>query len=88
MEYQIIRTRKDGPDHDRRIDAVQLAEGRILDLDTAIHWVEQLGHQFWTNDGVRSVWVYARQNGLLGRKYLTTYADDYPYNNLLQLPDC
>lgn len=89
MDFQIIRTRKDGPDQDRRIDAIQLADGRILDLNTAISWIEQFGHRFWTIHGLSSVWVFLRQRGgILSVKYLTTEADGYPYNNLLQLPDC
>lgn len=88
MDYQIIRTRKDGPDHDRRIDAVQLADGRILLLDEAIRWIDTLGHRFWCHDGVNSVLVDVRQRGLLGAKYLTTEADGYPRNNLLHLANC
>ncbi|MFC4255359.1 DUF3892 domain-containing protein [Altererythrobacter xixiisoli] len=83
-DHQITRTRKDGPDADRRIDACEVG-GHIYGTDDIISFIENRTHTFFTNYGRRAdVYVRVRNN----RKYLTTSADGYGQNNLLLLPDC
>lgn len=83
-DYQITRTRKDGPDADRRIDAAEVG-GQVYPVDTVISWIES-GHRFYVIVNGKTVWVYVRTRN--SRKYITTSADGYAANNLLQLPDC
>ncbi len=83
--YQITRTRKDGPDADRRIDAVEFAS-QVYWTDSVINWIESGEHSFYTSYAGRIADVYVRLRN--GRKYLTTSADGYGQNNLLLLPDC
>ena len=87
-DYQIIKTRKDGPDADRRIDAVMLADGSIYEVDRIIAAIKA-GDRFWTHvyPGP-SVWVYIQRHRITQREYLTTSPDGLGVNNLLNLPDC
>lgn len=82
--YQITRTRKDGPDADRRIDAVEV-ENQMYSTDQIITWIENGAHSFYTMYFDRYATVYVRKQG--ATKYLTTSADGYGQNNLLLLPD-
>lgn len=87
-EYQIIKTRKDGPDPDRRIDAVMLADGSIYNVDRIIEFIKA-GHTFCVHIYPRPpVQVYIQRHRITQREYLTTSPDGLGVNNLLNLPDC
>jgi hypothetical protein len=86
-QYYITHTRKDGADYDRRIDAVMVAGG-IYAIDTVIDWINTHTHRFFVNVWGRAVEVVTRVHPTSRRWYLTTEADGYPPNNLLNLPDC
>ena len=85
--FRITATRKDGPDYDRRIDAVQLEFSQVWGIDQVIQWIDSGVHRFYTSIGGIVAEVYVRRRGL-GAKYLTTSPDGYQRNNLLILPDC
>lgn len=87
-DYLVIRHRPDGRDLDRRIDALQLSGGTIHSIDDFIAWIESGLHRFFVSVRGRQVKIVVRQHGLMGRKYLTTDADNFPPNNLLSLPVC
>ena len=87
-DFKIVRTRKDGADVDRRIDAVMLANGSIYDVDRIIAAIKA-GDRFWTFVAPGpSAWVYVQRHWLTKREYITTSADGLGINNLLKLPDC
>lgn len=85
--YQIVATRKDGPDPDHRIDAMQLADGRIFAIDRLITaW--NAGDRFFTLVyGLRAT-VYCLTHPRTRRPYFTTSPDGRLPNNLLSLPNC
>lgn len=85
--YQITRSRKDGPDNDRRIDALEI-NGSVYNIDQVIVWIESGQYRFYTIVWGQTAYVYVHQRGLYGRKYLTTSPDGFGPNNLLKLPDC
>jgi len=84
---QIVATRKDGTDFDRRIDAFQVAGGQVYTIDRLLlAW--DAGDRFFTFVyGVRAT-VYCLKNYLSGRRYFTTSPDGFGPNNLLSLPNC
>jgi len=85
--FQITATRKDGADADRRIDALQLADGRIFPIDRIIAAI-RAGDRFWTFVyGVR-VGIRIDQHPVTRRDFLRTEGDGFPPNNLLRLPNC
>ncbi len=84
-DCQITRTRKDGPDVDRRIDGCEVA-GTVYWTDQIISWIENRTNTFFTNYAGRRAEVYVRVRN--NRKFLTTSPDGYGQNNLLLLPDC
>lgn len=86
-DLQITRTRKDGADADRRIDAVQIFL-TIYPIDTVIQWINTRLHSCYVVAQGRRVEVITRQHPASRRWYLTTEADGFPPNNLLSLPDC
>lgn len=82
--YQITATRKDGPDPDYRIDAFKV-NGHWYTIQQMIGFIEA-GNTFYVSWAGRIVSVFKRLHGRTWRPYLTTEADGYPYNNLLNLP--
>ena len=85
-EFVVVATRKDGPDHDRRIDALKLNNGLIYSEDQIIRAYD-LGDRFTTKvTGFPVVEVVPAHRGL-GR-YLKTQPDNLLGNNLLHLPNC
>jgi hypothetical protein len=86
-DFQIVATRKDGPDFDRRIDAFQLAGGEIYSIAEMIAFIRD-GHTFWTMVGISRAEVHLVQQTLLHRQHLTTSPDGRRQNNLLLMPDC
>lgn len=86
--FQIVATRKDGPDYDRRIDAIQLADGRIFPLDSIIS-AHDAGDRFWTitGNGLRAD-AFPMTHPVTRRRYMTTSRDGITPNNLLHLPNC
>lgn len=87
MDCQITASRKDGLDLDRRLDGFTV-NGKYETIDQVIAWIESGAHRFFVSVFGRNVLVIVAQRGLLGRKFLTTQADGFPPNNLLNLPDC
>jgi len=85
-DYQITCTKKDGPDSDRRIDALGGPQFPTTPIDQVIRLIEARTHRFWTVASGKSVWIEVKERN--GRKYLTTEGDSYPPNNLLKLKDC
>lgn len=85
-DYQITHTRQDGADADRRIDGF-LINGHYYPIEQVIQWMNVQGHRFWTSVRGVSAWVKARQHAN-GRWYLTTAADGFWPNNLLDLDPC
>ena len=84
--FVVTATRKDGPDHDRRIDALQLNNGRVYTED-AIIAAYDAGDRFITQvAGFPKVDVVPRLRNLT--RFLTTTPDNRLGNNLLHLPDC
>lgn len=85
--HWITHTRPDGRDPDRRIDGLMVG-GTVYSIDTIIAWIERNLHQFYVKVAGRQTLVVVRQHGPFGRKYLTTMGDNFPPNNLLNLPRC
>jgi len=85
-DYQITCTKKDGPDSDRRIDALAGPQFAQAPIDRVIGLIEAGKDRFWTVANGKSVWIEVKER--VGGKYLTTQGDNYPPNNLLKLPDC
>ncbi|MGE5564174.1 MAG: DUF3892 domain-containing protein [Bacillota bacterium] len=85
--YQVTCHTPDNLDLDRRIQGL----GGLLwwfSIDQIIAMIE-LGHDsFWVSVSGYRVDVVVRQHGIFGKKYLTTTADGFPPNNLLNLPLC
>ena len=84
--YSITHSRKDGFDLDRRLDGFQI-NGQYYDIDVVIGWILSGAHSFYVFIFGREVAVVVRQHQN-GRWYLTTEADTFPPNNLLNLPNC
>jgi hypothetical protein len=87
-DYQITCTTKDGPDNDRRIDALGGPKFPTTAIDKVIALIEAKTHRFWTTADGKSVWIEVQTRKATGAKFLTTEGDGYPPNNLLKLPDC
>jgi hypothetical protein len=89
-DYQITCITPDQSDPDRRIDAVGGPAFGTIPLDTAIRWIRELGHRFWTVDPVSgvSVWVHYVPATVWARHHLTTSPDGIQPNNLLRLRPC
>jgi hypothetical protein len=85
-DCQITCTTKDGPDSDRRIDALGGPQFPKAPIDKVIALIEAGKDRFWTVADGKSVWIEKKERN--GAKYLTTQGDGYPPNNLLKLPDC
>ncbi|MBL4641193.1 MAG: DUF3892 domain-containing protein [Verrucomicrobiales bacterium] len=83
--YDITATRKDGPDPDYRIDAFKV-NGHWYTIDQMLVFIDN-GHRFFVSVWNRPVQVIAKQHPRSGRRYLTTEADGFPPNNLLNLSD-
>lgn len=86
-DYEITCISRDGPDPDRRIDAVGFA-GNIYPIDQVIGFIQRREHRFWVRSTPDSVWVGVRQHPTSGRYYLATEPDGKPLNNLASLPEC
>ncbi len=90
-DYRIDCTTKDGPDPDYRIDGfggVNADATRwYLSLDDLLAWIDR-GHTFWVMVAGKRVNVIAMRHPRSGRRYVTTEADGFPPNNLLNLPNC
>ena len=84
--YQVTCTKKDGPDTDRRFDALG-GPTWTGTQDQVLGWIDQ-GHKFWTSVNGKSVWVTTDVHPVSRRRYCKTEGDNYPLNNLLKLPDC
>ncbi|PKB13299.1 uncharacterized protein DUF3892 [Novosphingobium kunmingense] len=84
--YLVTHSRKDGPDADRRIDAIGF-DGYVYPLNTVINWIESGVHSFFVLVLGQRVTVLVRKT-VFGHKYLTTSPDGFKPNNLLYLPDC
>lgn len=87
-DYQVTCTKKDGPDNDRRIDALAGPQFNQAPIDHVIKWIESGGHRFWTVASGKSVWIEVQEHPKTMRKFLTTQGNGYPPNNLLNLQDC
>ena len=85
--FWITNTRQDGIDADRRVDAV-MVNNQVYPIDQIINWIETGVHTFWVKVKDRQVPVFVRQHLFGHRKYLTTQADSFSPNNLLNLPPC
>lgn len=83
--YYISATRKDGPDPDYRIDAFKV-NGLWYSIEQMLDFIRQ-GHIFFVSVWNQSVRVIAKQHPRSRRWYLTTEADGFPPNNLLNLPN-
>ena len=83
--YDITATRKDGPDPDYRIDAFKV-DGSWYTINQMLNFIDN-GNLFFVNVWGRPVRVVDKQHPRSGRRYLTTAADGFPPNNLLNLPD-
>lgn len=85
--HQVTCTIKDGPDNDRRIDAIG-GFGWKLGQDQAIAAIERGEYTFYTIFNGAYADVLVRQHPTTWRKYLTTSPDGIRPNNLLWLPNC
>ena len=90
--FQIIRTKKDGPDADYRIDAFESVDAttgqRYRDtIDSLLKSIDGGNINFVMVQG-RRVRVIPKVHPRSGRRYVTTEGDGFPPNNLLNLPDC
>ncbi|WP_300397941.1 DUF3892 domain-containing protein [uncultured Sphingobium sp.] len=85
-DYQVTCIIPDGTDTDRRIDSLGGPAFKTAPIDDVIRWIEG-GHTFWVSVQGRRVNVKIGKHAS-GRKYLTTDADSFPPNNLLNLPRC
>lgn len=85
--YQVTCHTPDNLDLDRRIQGLG-GYGWWFGIDEIIGMIESYQHNFWVSVNGRRVDVIVRQHGIFGKKYLTTTADGFPPNNLLNLPPC
>lgn len=85
--YQVTCHTPDNADLDRRLQGLG-GPNWWYTIDNIIRFIEQRQHTFWVVSiyGQR-VDVVVRQHPN-GRKYLTTTADGFPPNNLLNLRHC
>ena len=84
--YQVTCHTPDNADLDRRLQG--LGGPNWWDtIDNIIRFIESRQHDFWVMVRGQRVEVIVRQH-TNGRKYLTTTADGFPPNNLLNLPNC
>ncbi|RIX32265.1 DUF3892 domain-containing protein [Sphingomonas edaphi] len=74
----------DNLDLDRRIQGLG-GDWGWKPIDRIIQMIEG-GDLFWVSVGGRGVAIIVKSRN--GRKYLTTFGDDHPPNNLLSLPKC
>lgn len=90
-DYRIDCTTKDGPDPDYRLDGFggANADGTrwYMKLDLLLKWIDA-GHTFYVMVNGRRVEVIPMVHPRTQARYVTTVADSYPPNNLLNLPDC
>lgn len=89
--YQIVRTKKDGPDPDFRIDAfrsfdVATRQEYTDTIDSLLRSLDSGNVNFVMVQG-RRVLVIPKVHPRSGRRYVTTEGDGFPPNNLLNLPD-
>jgi membrane-bound lytic murein transglycosylase MltF len=90
--YQIVRTKKDGPDPDYRIDAfesvdVATDQAYRVTIDSLLRSIDA-GNVNFVMVHARRVSVIPKVHPRSGRRYVTTEGDGYPPNNLLNLPNC
>lgn len=86
MDYQVTCIRRDGRDQDRRID--RLGGPQFNDTIDAVIAAIRQGHTFWTSVNGYRAEVVIKTHPQSWRPYLATAADNYPHNNLLNLPEC
>lgn len=85
-DYQVSCIIPDGSDADRRIDSLGGPTFKTAPIDDVISWIKN-GHTFWVEVQGRRVNVIIGQHAS-GKQYLTTVADGFPPNNLLNLRHC
>ena len=85
--FQVTCHTPDNLDADRRIQGLGGPWG-WYDIDTIIAMIESQLHNFWVTVYGVPTDVVVRQHGIFGKKYLTTVADGFPPNNLLNLRVC
>ena len=78
---------RDSLDTDQRIDAVG-GVGFYHLIDDAIHNIQNNIHTYYTLVNGQVAILVVRQHPVSGRLFLQTIADNYPHNNLLNLPEC
>lgn len=90
-DYRIDCSTKDGPDPDYRLDGFGGLNPNgtrwYLAIDDLIRWIDA-GHTFWAMVNGRRTEVITAVHPRTQRRYVTTLADSYPPNNLLNLPNC
>jgi hypothetical protein len=85
--YEVLCHTPDNMDLDRRIQGLGGGFG-WFGIDDIISRIDRGTDNFWVSVYGQRVDVIVRQHGLMGEKYLTTTADGFPPNNLLNLPIC
>jgi hypothetical protein len=86
-DFEITCITRDGPDSDRRIDAVGFA-GSVYPIDQVIGYIQRGEHRSWVRSRPESVWVGVRQHPTSRRYFLATEPDGQPLNNLASLSEC
>ncbi len=91
-DYRITCSTKDGPDPDYRIDGLggpdPKGSGRWYGTIDQVLQSMDAGHTFWVMVDGKRVAAIPMKHPRSGRRYVTTEADGFPPNNLLNLPDC
>ena len=85
VAYVVVATRKDGPDYDRRIDALKINNGYIYSQDQIISAYDSGARFIAQVPGYPVVEVVPAYRGLT--RYLKTQPDNLLGNNLLHLPN-
>lgn len=89
--HQVTCHTPDNSDPDRRLQGIggrnPNGSNWYLPIDDAIRKIETGVYEFYVVVSGRQVEVVVRRHAS-GRKYLTTEADGFPPNNLLNLPTC
>lgn len=83
--HQVKCHTPDNADPDRRIQGLG-GDWGWLPIDQIIRKIEINKDLFWTYVGQKGTAVVVRERNR--KKYLTTLGDDWPPNNLLNLPHC
>lgn len=91
-DYRIDCSTKDGLDPDYRIDGLggpnPNGPGRWYGTIDQVLASMDAGNRFWVSVEGKGVWVIPMVHPRSRRRYVTTQADGFPPNNLLNLPDC